>query len=196
MKNIITKKYDDIVVFDHFTFEIIKGRFTALVGESGAGKTTLLRILAGVETCEGVYEEFSSVAFLYQESVFIEHLSLGDNLALAGIKNAKKEAEKLGLKDAYDRPISSYSGGMKRRASILRAALFDASIYLLDEPLKELDVENYDRCVRFLKEKLSGKTVVFSTHREREIDLFNAIILPLAPDYKDAFTEKCGTMNK
>lgn len=174
MKGIVTKRYGDTVVFDHFAFEIPERKFTALTGESGVGKTTLLRILAGVEPYEGELTLRTPVAFLYQTSVFLERLSLGKNLELAGIHHARDEAAKLGLADAFDRPVGSFSGGMKRRASILRAALFPAELYLLDEPLKELDPENYDRAALFLREKLSGKTVLFSTHRESEVALFDA----------------------
>lgn len=174
MKGIVTKRYGDTVVFDHFAFEIPEGKFTALTGESGVGKTTLLRILAGVEPYEGEIPSCSPVAFLYQTSVFLERLSLAKNLELAGIRDARGEAAKLGLADAFDRAVGSFSGGMKRRASILRAALFPAELYLLDEPLKELDPENYDRAATFLREKLAGKTVLFSTHRESEVALFGA----------------------
>ena len=174
MKGIVTKTYGDTVVFDRFAFEISEGKFTALTGESGVGKTTLLRILAGVEPYEGEIPLRTPVAFLYQTSVFLERLSLAKNLELAGIRNARDEAAKLGLADVFDRPVGSFSGGMKRRASILRAALFPAELYLLDELLKELDPENYDRAATFLREKLAGKTVLFSTHRESEVALFGA----------------------
>ena len=174
MRGIVTKTFGDTVVFDHFAFEIPEGKFTALTGESGVGKTTLLRILAGVEPYEGEIPSCSPVAFLYQTSVFLERLSLAKNLELAGIRDARGEAAKLGLADAFDRSVGSFSGGMKRRSSILRAALFPAELYLLDEPLKELDPENYDRAATFLREKLAGKTVLFSTHRESEVALFGA----------------------
>ena len=164
MKGIVTKTYGDTVVFDHFVFEIPEGKFTALTGESGVGKTTLLRILAGVEPYEGEIPLRAPVAFLYQTSVFLERLSLAKNLELSGLRDARDEAAKLGLADVFDRPVGSFSGGMKRRASILRAALFPAELYL----------ENYDRAVTFLREKLTGKTVLFSTHRESEVALFDA----------------------
>jgi len=83
--------------------------------------------------------------------------------------------EKLGisLEEAVNKPVSAFSGGMRRRVAIARAVLTGAELLVLDEPFKGLDRENLCRAARFVLEESKSKYIVMVTHSEEEIGLMN-----------------------
>jgi len=168
------KSFGEKVIFQDFSVVLPEGKFIALMGASGAGKTTLLRMLSGLEGYEGEIFVPKKKAIVFQESVFLEHLTLRKNLSLVGIKDYEKAVEQLGLGKDLDTLLKNFSGGMRRRASILRLVLSEKELFILDEPFKELDQENYEKTLNFVKNSLDGKSVIFSTHRESEAEFFEA----------------------
>ena len=79
--------------------------------------------------------------------------------------------------EALDKPVGDFSGGMRRRASILRLLLLEKELYILDEPFKELDRENYENTMALVR-KLAGKPFVFHTPA-KEAEFFKSKIVSL-----------------
>lgn len=172
------KEYDGVTVLAGLTAEIKEGAVTALMGRSGIGKTTLLRILLGLETADAgkVLDLSGPVVAVFQEDRLSEPLSAIQNARL-GRRDATKEEAKavlaaLGLsEDVSCRPVSTLSGGMRRRVALARALLSDAPTVLLDEPFTGLDEKTKGEIVPYMKRALVGKTVLLVTHDEEEAAL-------------------------
>jgi len=86
-------------------------------------------------------------------------------LSDAEIADAMK---KIGLSDCGDQPVCELSGGMRRRAAIIRAVLYGGDVLMLDEPFKGLDNETKQLVIAFIRAHFYGKTVILITHDENE----------------------------
>jgi len=138
------------------SFSIGPGEGAALIGPSGSGKTTLLRVLAGVFAPDrGMLEIHGRVASLLSTSAGLTSLLTGrENAALLGViaglsrRSARKVAEHVkvrsGLGEAFERPVLTYSQGMKARLGFAVAEEVDPQILLLDEVHEALDHEFRD----------------------------------------------------
>ncbi|MBO7709082.1 MAG: ABC transporter ATP-binding protein [Lachnospiraceae bacterium] len=188
MKKIIidslSKCFDHPVLTD-FDMEAEMGGVYALMGPSGCGKTTLLRILAGLEQADSgliTGTDDLRVSFMFQEDRLLPWLSAVDNLRFV-LPSLPEDAviEKLdqlgiGGQDAR-RPVSEYSGGMKRRVAFLRTVLFPSDLLLLDEPFTGLDEANIGAAAAFLTDNRNGRTVILTTHSEQEAGLCRAEVI-------------------
>ena len=187
----LNKSFGDTAVFKEFSAEFEDGSVTCIMGSSGVGKTTLLRILMGLEDYDdgritGI--ENKTMAAVFQEDRLCENLTVSANIRMTGGKDEKgiseqevvKYLEIIGMKDMAGKQVSELSGGMKRRVAILRAVLADRDIVFFDEPLKGLDQETEKKVMETIVPLLSGKTVLWVTHREDEAAYFkNANMLKL-----------------
>lgn len=187
----LNKSFGDTAVFKEFSAEFEDGSVTCIMGISGIGKTTLLRILMGLEDYDdgritGI--ENKTMAAVFQEDRLCENLTVSANIRMTGGKDEKgiseqevvKYLEIIGMKDMAGKQVSELSGGMKRRVAILRAVLADRDIVFFDEPLKGLDQETEKKVMETIVPLLSGKTVLWVTHREDEAAYFkNANMLKL-----------------
>ncbi|HIW13633.1 MAG TPA: sn-glycerol-3-phosphate ABC transporter ATP-binding protein UgpC [Candidatus Salinicoccus stercoripullorum] len=160
----IKKTYDSgpTVVHD-FNLEIHDGEFIVLVGPSGCGKSTTLRMIAGLEDITGgdfyiddkrmneVEPKNRDIAMVFQNYALYPHMSVYDNMAF-GLKLRKtpkpeikerveKAAEILGLTDYLDRKPKALSGGQRQRVALGRAIVREANVFLMDEPLSNLDAK-------------------------------------------------------
>ena len=165
--------FDNVPVLDNFSAIIPENQTTCIMGESGIGKTTLFNLIAGLlvpdsGTIDGVSGE--SISMVFQEDRLVEALTVKRNIKLVQ-KNRPDDIkiagvlEKMGLdRGCMNKRVSELSGGMKRRVSLARALLYDADLYLFDEPTTGLDEENKDAAVSCIKEYTAGKTVIFVTH--------------------------------
>ena len=162
LKN-ITKKYDELVALDNFSFSADKNEFAVLFGSSAAGKTTTLRCIAGLEQVESGEVMFNDnnytnkpiqgrgMAMVFQTFALYPHLTTEQNLAYPLIKNklAKDEinkriaetAEMLRISHALKRKPNTLSGGEQQRLAIGRALIQQPILLLLDEPLANLDAK-------------------------------------------------------
>ena len=162
------KRFGDKIIFKNFSLSVSEGERVLITGESGRGKTTLLRLIAGLDgECDGSID-FPSSVMLFQEERLIENMSVISNLMLVTDKREKAAMllEKAGLRGEEKSIVSSLSGGMKRRVSIVRLLLLESSVYLLDEPFTGLDEETKRKTAALITEKTDGKTVIVVSHTE------------------------------
>jgi len=184
----LCKAFDGRPVIQDFSIRLKPGSRVCLTGPSGSGKTTLLRLLMGLEKPDsGTLSmprgtHFSAV---FQENRLLEQLTAEANVALVSAAPRQEIAallNALGL-DAKSlaQPVSTFSGGMKRRAALCRALLAPYDILCLDEPYKGLDEALRAQVMRIVDEHTRGKTVVLVTHDLREAEGYELIQLPPLP---------------
>jgi multiple sugar transport system ATP-binding protein len=157
----VTKRFGDTVAVDGLTLDIGDGELLVLLGPSGCGKTTALRLVAGLEeVSEGtisiggrVVNEIDpkdrDVAMVFQSYALYPHLSVARNIEFplrqrgmakeARTAKVKEAALTLGLDTLLDRKPSQLSGGQRQRVALARAIVRDPKVFLMDEPLSNLD---------------------------------------------------------
>ncbi len=188
----ITKKYGDTVAVKNFSLDIPDKEFLVLVGPSGCGKSTTLRLLAGLEdiTEGNIYignrlvnnlpSKDRDIAMVFQSYALYPHMSVYDNMAFgltlrkmpkAEIKRRVEEAARiLGIQDFLKRKPRQLSGGQRQRVALGRAIVREPSVFLLDEPLSNLDaklrVQTRAELSR-LHQRL-GITFIYVTHDQTE----------------------------
>lgn len=159
----VSKSFGTYNVIQHLDVTIQDGSFTVLVGPSGCGKTTLLRMIAGIgpqsdgqilidgKDMTDVAPGQRDVAMVFQNYAIYPTMSVYGNIEF-GLKNNKvpKEerkkrirevAEKVGLTDYLDRSPSTLSGGQRQRVALARAMSKNPKVFLMDEPLSNLDAK-------------------------------------------------------
>jgi multiple sugar transport system ATP-binding protein len=190
----ITKSFDDLIALDDLSLEIRDGEFFVLLGPTGAGKTTTLRVVAGLERQEvgdvhfdgelmnGVPPADRDTAFVFQQYSLYPGMSVYDNLAFplkAPLRRLSKPeidqriaeaAEMLHIGHLLERKTANLSGGEMQRVSIGRAIVRNPRIYLMDEPLSNLDAKLRETLRVELKhlQKTQGVTTLFVTHDQIE----------------------------
>lgn len=181
----ITKTYDGHKVLDSFSLKINDGAKIALMGPSGCGKTTLFMILSGlVKPDEGevIMPESTRFSAVFQDDRLCENLSLYANLKIV-CNSDEKKAEMasainlLGLKGHENKYTSTLSGGMKRRASVIRAMLADFDVLVLDEPFNGLDPETKKLTADYILSKLNGRTLIMITHNIDDVELIGCEVI-------------------
>lgn len=183
----ISKRYEDHVILDNVELSFEDGGIYALMGPSGRGKTTLLHILAGlVEPDKGYLEGASDKRFsmVFQEERLCDFLTAAENIAaiqrvassVAEVNAALAEILPAGC---LEQPVSEFSGGMKRRTAIGRAMLAESDILIMDEPFTGLDEATKETVASFVKKYRRGRTLIFSTHYEEDVELFDAVKIHL-----------------
>ncbi|MEM3713753.1 MAG: ABC transporter ATP-binding protein [Nitrososphaeria archaeon] len=157
----VSKKIMGKMVLDDISLKVPDKSFTVIYGNAGSGKTTLLRIIAGVEKLDkgkiylngkditGLSPKDRNIAMVYQNFALYPHMTVYDNIAnpLKAKRLSKEEinkkvnrvSETLGIQDLLSRYPRELSGGQAQRVAIARALVRDAELYLLDEPLTNLD---------------------------------------------------------
>ncbi len=181
----------DPVIFG-IDFDIPDGAFVVLVGPSGCGKSTLLRLIAGLEDISAgeiligdavvndVAPKDRDIAMVFQNYALYPHLSVRENLAfslrLRGEnrttinQRVNDAAEILGLENLLDRYPKALSGGQRQRVAMGRAIVRDASVFLFDEPLSNLDAKLRVQMrteLKALHQRLQT-TTVYVTHDQIE----------------------------
>ena len=168
------------------SFELAAGSVTALMGSSGLGKTSLLKVLAGIHPASSGLIELAPEAttiMMFQEDRLLPWITARQNVLLGmRVPDEKRVTEmlnRMGIEDPSVLP-DALSGGMQRRVALARAMLAGGDLLLLDEPFTGID----DPLKSTLAEIIlaNRKTVLFSTHDEREAFLMNASVLALHQD--------------
>ena len=192
LKN-VRKKYDNNkTVINNVNLEIKDKEFVVLVGASGCGKSTLLRMIAGLEDIsEGeifigdkkvndVPPKDRDIAFVFQSYALYPHMTVRENIAF-GLKMRKADkktiekkvqeaAEILNLGEYLDRKPKQLSGGQRQRVALGRAIVRNPKVFLMDEPLSNLDAKLRVQMrseIKKLHEKLQT-TFIYVTHDQTE----------------------------
>lgn len=184
--NDISKTYDGKDVLIDFNAVFEDGSKTVLTGRSGIGKTTLLHILAGLVRPDNGTLVLSSVSMncgvVFQEDRLLEHLTAERNISL--IRPAPEVAQiRADLKELIpdidmNAPVSTFSGGMKRRVAIVRACLSDSDILIMDEPFTGLDDNARRDVLRYIEERRGGRTLIIASHITDGLEDYNRIEIP------------------
>ncbi len=174
------------------TLDVEAGELLAIVGPSGSGKSTVLRLIAGLDaptsgrvTIDGhdvtaVPPQQRDVAMVFQSYALYPHMTVSQNLAF-GLKmrgvprgeaaeRVQRTAAMLGIGDLLDRTPAQLSGGQRQRVALGRALARNASVYLLDEPLSNLDpqLRVETRTELGLLQRRLGATMLYVTHDQEE----------------------------
>ena len=190
----LTKKFEDIVAVDDLSLEIGDGELFGLLGPNGAGKTTTIKILCGLSKPTSgsanvggfdVQKDPEKVKELIgvcpQDTAVYPFLTGRENVELFGnlyIMNKQtletRRAmlfEKMGLTSDAKRHAEKYSGGMKRRLSLVLSLINDPRIAFLDEPTVAMDPQTRHAVWDFIKElKTQKKTIILTTHYMEEAE--------------------------
>ena len=192
LKN-VTKTYDNNkTVINNVSLEIKDKEFIVLVGASGCGKSTLLRMIAGLEDISdgeifigdnkvnNVAPKDRDIAFVFQSYALYPHMTVRENIAF-GLKMRKvpkseidkkvqEAAEILNLEEYLDRKPKQLSGGQRQRVALGRAIVRNPKVFLMDEPLSNLDAKLRVQMrseIKKLHEKLQT-TFIYVTHDQTE----------------------------
>lgn len=191
LKNVI-KKYDKKTIINDVSLEIKDKEFLVLVGSSGCGKSTILRMIAGLEDITGgeiyigdkcvnnVHPKDRDIAFVFQSYALYPHMTVYENIAfplkMRGFKKeeiaakVKEAAEILNLTEFLERKPKQLSGGQRQRVALGRAIVRNPKVFLMDEPLSNLDAKLRVQMrseIKKLHEKLQT-TFIYVTHDQTE----------------------------
>lgn len=172
----IRKSFGDNCVLNDFSHTFREGSVTAVMGASGCGKSTLLSVLMGILMPDsGSVVRPERISAVFQENRLCENLTVSANIRLVTGKKYSRgeiaeELAEIGLTGCENKAVRELSGGMKRRAALLRALLADYDALFLDEPFKGLDTETKRSVMEYCKGKIRGKTVVLVTHDRGECE--------------------------
>ena len=203
----------DTVAVQDFNLDIADKEFIVFVGPSGCGKSTTLRMIAGLEDISAGTIEIDGVvvndlqprdrniAMVFQNYALYPHLTVFENMAFSlRLKNAPQEevyekvvaaAEILGITEYLTRKPRALSGGQRQRVAIGRAMVRDSKVFLMDEPLSNLDAKlrNQMRAEIILLRQKIDTTFIYVTHDQTEaMTLGDRIVI-----MKDGFIQQVGT---
>ena len=210
----VKKIYDNKVVAVHdFDLEIKDKEFVVFVGPSGCGKSTTLRMVAGLEDIsEGTVEidgevvndlqpKDRGIAMVFQNYALYPHMTVYDNIAFSlrlsktpedvVYEKVTKAAEVLGITEYLTRKPRALSGGQRQRVAIGRAMVRDSKVFLMDEPLSNLDAKlrNQMRAEIILLRQKLNTTFIYVTHDQTEaMTLGDRIVI-----MKDGYIMQVGT---
>jgi ABC-type sugar transport system ATPase subunit len=159
----VTKTFGDVVAVDDLTLEVPDREFLVLLGPSGCGKSTALRMIAGLDeptagivqiggqVVNGVEPKDRDIAMVFQSYALYPHKSVRQNIEFPLLPRHVERSERdrlvgeaaslLGLADLLDRKPRALSGGQRQRVALARAIVRRASVFLMDEPLSNLDAK-------------------------------------------------------
>ena len=178
----VCKSYHGRPVIRGVSLTLEPGGVYALMGKSGSGKTTLLHLLAGlVKADSGVVQGAGDLRFsaVFQENRLCEFLTAQENIRIVQDRSCSNTdicniLSEILPAASLAQPVSEYSGGMKRRAAIARALLVPSDFILLDEPFAGLDAATKKQVIAFLQTYRGGRTLLFSTHEEADVQALRA----------------------
>jgi multiple sugar transport system ATP-binding protein len=188
----IGKRFGESWAVKDVSFEVGDGELFVLVGPSGCGKSTLLNIIAGLESCSdgevliggesvtALDPRRRNIAMVFQNYAIYPHMSVRENMAfpleIARVpkpeihRRVAEVAETLELSELLDRRPRALSGGQRQRVAMGRAMVREPGLFLLDEPLSNLDAQLRTRMrieIARLQRRL-GTTMVYVTHDQTE----------------------------
>ena len=210
----VKKVYDNNVTAVHdFNLDIKDKEFVVFVGPSGCGKSTTMRMIAGLEDISGGTVEIDGVvvndlqpkdrdiAMVFQNYALYPHMTVYDNIAFSLrlkkmpedeiYEKVTKAAEVLGITEYLTRKPRALSGGQRQRVAIGRAMVRESKVFLMDEPLSNLDAKlrNQMRAEIILLRQKLNTTFIYVTHDQTEaMTLGDRIVI-----MHDGYIEQVGT---
>jgi multiple sugar transport system ATP-binding protein len=188
----LTKRFGKVVAVDNVDLEVQDKEFVVLLGPSGCGKTTVLRCIAGLETPDegeiyiggrlvnGLEPKERDIAMVFQTYALYPHMTVFQNLAFP-LENAnvskeqikekvEKTAKLLKIENLLERRPKQLSGGQRQRVALGRAMVREPHVFLMDEPLSNLDAKLrvYMRAELKKLQKELGITTIYVTHDQVE----------------------------
>lgn len=188
----IKRRFNNVTAIEDITFEVPDGQFWVLVGPSGCGKSTVLRTIAGLEAAtdgklyigdvlvNDVPARQRDVAMVFQNYALYPHMSVAENIGF-GLQMRKVDsrtirervetvARSLSVDHLLERKPGQLSGGQQQRVALGRAIARQPKVFLLDEPLSNLDAQLRDDTRAELKQlhHQLGITTVYVTHDQVE----------------------------
>ena len=204
---------EGVVAVQQFSLEIADKEFIVLVGPSGCGKSTTLRMIAGLEDITSgelwigdklmndVEPKDRDIAMVFQNYALYPHLTVFENMAFSlrlkkvpndeVFRRVTEAAKVLGITEYLTRKPRALSGGQRQRVAIGRAMVRDSKVFLMDEPLSNLDAKlrNQMRAEIILLRKKINTTFIYVTHDQTEaMTLGDRIVI-----MKDGFIQQVGT---
>jgi multiple sugar transport system ATP-binding protein len=188
----VTKTFGSVTAIDELTMTAEDGEFLVLLGPSGCGKTTALRMIAGLEevtdgnvvigdqVVNDVPPKDRDIAMVFQSYALYPHLTVRRNIEFPlrqrGVSKEERTkrvgtaAETLGLTELLGRKPRQLSGGQRQRVALARAIVRDPRVYLMDEPLSNLDAKLriQTRADIVATQRSLGTTVIYVTHDQVE----------------------------
>ncbi len=192
IQNLIKQYRSDVIPVNNISLTVEDGEFLTLLGPSGCGKSTLLRLIAGLETAtkgnvvignknvNNTAPGERNIAMVFQSYALYPHMNAADNITTAlKLKKTSQEeinrrlaeaANTLELTNLLDRKPGKMSGGQRQRVALARALVRDPEVFLLDEPLSNLDALLREQVRSQMKQlfKAQNKPVVYVTHDQTE----------------------------
>jgi multiple sugar transport system ATP-binding protein len=188
----VWKRWGDVVAVKDLNIEIPDGEFLVFVGPSGCGKSTSLRMLAGLEeisegeiligdrVVNNVAPKDRDIAMVFQSYALYPHMTVYDNMAF-GLRlrrtpkqvideRVRETAASLGIEQLLDRRPRQLSGGQRQRVAVGRAIVREPAVFLLDEPLSNLDAKLRVEARTFISKlhQRLGTTFIYVTHDQVE----------------------------
>ncbi|MDJ0648625.1 MAG: sn-glycerol-3-phosphate ABC transporter ATP-binding protein UgpC [Xenococcaceae cyanobacterium MO_188.B19] len=209
----INRIYGNVAAIENITFDVPDGEFWVLVGPSGCGKSTILRTIAGLETAtrgklyiddqlvNNIPARQRDIAMVFQNYALYPHMSVAENLAF-GLKmrqadraliqrRVQEVARSLNIEHLLKRKPKQLSGGQQQRVALGRAIAREPKVFLLDEPLSNLDAQLRDDTRAELKQLQNrvAITTIYVTHDQVEaMTLADKIVV-----LKDGRIQQIGT---
>ncbi len=190
--NKIAKSFGPVRVLEELSLDVAPGEFLVLLGASGSGKTTALRILSGLETASSgniligdrdvtdVLPKYRDVSMVFQSYALYPHKTVAENIGFPlKVRKVPKDQQEAAIRDAaaqvqidqlLDRYPRQLSGGQRQRVALARAMVRRPSVFLMDEPLSNLDAKLRGHMRAELKHMQStlGTTTIYVTHDQIE----------------------------
>ncbi len=188
----VTKRFGDVDAVSHLNLQIEDKEFLVLVGPSGCGKSTSLRMLAGLEeitdgeiligdrVVNNVAPKDRDIAMVFQSYALYPHMTVYDNMAF-GLRlrktpkqvideRVRRAAAELGIEQLLDRRPRQLSGGQRQRVAVGRAIVREPAVFLMDEPLSNLDAKLRVEARAFIQKlhQQLGTTFIYVTHDQVE----------------------------
>ena len=182
-----------VVALNDISLTIDAGDFVAIMGPSGSGKSTLLNIIGGLDDLthgevvmdgkridsldENALVDIrrGKISYVFQQYHLIPYLTVIENIMITGLAQKEKIQElavfellkNLGLKNRYNHNPDELSAGEKQRTALARAVIYEPNLILADEITGNLDMNNTERILQFLRNYTeTGKTVILATHNK------------------------------
>lgn len=198
----LTKQFNDLVAVDDVSLTIEDGEFITLVGPSGCGKTTTLRCIAGLEhptsgsitfdgeNVVGQSPQSRGIAFVFQDYALYPHMTARENMTFALEdssysseeiqQNVESTAQMLGIDEHLDKKPSALSGGQQQRVALGRSIVRDPTLFLMDEPLANLDAKLRIQMraeLQQLHQDLETTTIYVTHDQEEAMTMSDRIII-------------------